>query len=114
MPKAIPESPLLWMPKSLWGPLKWKELHSRAFLDRDMSGEKEWFHSFVISVPCPKCQAHFEAFIKACPPDFTSRIAFFRWGVEAHNYVNAATKKRLITLDEAYRMHHFLTDEEAP
>jgi hypothetical protein len=28
--KAIDESSLAWMPKSVWGPIKWKELHVRA------------------------------------------------------------------------------------
>jgi Erv1 / Alr family len=83
-------------------------------MDRDMEGEEDWFKSFVTSVPCPKCQKHFEEFLKVRPPDFSSRTAFFVWTVNAHNYVNEATKKRLVTLDEAYKMHHFLKDEEAP
>lgn len=101
------------MPKSVWGPIKWKELHTRALMNKDMEGEAEWFKAFVVSVPCPKCQKHFEEFVKAIPPDFSSRVAFFAWTVAAHNYVNGATNKRSITLDEAYQTHHFLKDEES-
>lgn len=111
---AIDKSPLAWMPKSAWGKIKWSELHSRAFLDLPMDGEEIWFRNFIEGLPCPKCRKHFEEFVKIHPPDFSSRTAFFVWTVAAHNAVNEATKKRLVTLDEAYKMHHFLRDEEAP
>lgn len=90
--------------------MKWKELHTRGLIDRPMRGEGDWFHSFLIGVPCPKCQAHFEKFVKKNPPDFGSRTAFFRWSVEAHNEVNEATGKKCVTLDQAYALHKFESD----
>lgn len=99
--KAIPEHPLQWMPKSVWGPIKWKELHCRALAYLPMDREREWFDSFVQSIPCQKCQAHFELFLKDNPPDFSSRPAFFRWTWLAHNYVNKATNKGTVDLSHA-------------
>lgn len=93
MSKAIPEHPLAWMPKSVWGPLKWKELHTRALAYLPMEGEKEWFDSFVKSIPCQHCQKHFQLFVEKNPPDFTDRVAYFKWTVAAHNYVNRSNNK---------------------
>lgn len=107
MSKAISQHSIEWMPKNLWGRLKWAELHARCFIDKDMSGEAEWFKSFVTSVPCPKCQEHFETFVKKNPPDFSSRVAFFVWAWRAHNHVNVETKKPQMSLQDAYAIHHW-------
>lgn len=101
MAKPIPEHPLQWMPKSVWGPIKWKELHARALAHLPMDGEREWFDAFVESIPCPKCQAHFEIFLKDNPPVLDSRPAFFRWTVAAHNWVRRSQHKPELTLAEA-------------
>jgi hypothetical protein len=93
------------MPKSVWGPLKWRELHVRALAYLPMDNEKEWFDSFVQSIPCPKCQAHFELFLKDNPPTFDSRTSFFSWTVKAHNYVNRALQKPELSLEEALAEH---------
>jgi hypothetical protein len=110
---AIDRSTLAWMPKSVWGPIKWKELHARALADLPMEGEEEWFKDFVDGLPCPKCRHHFEEFVRIVPPNFSSRVAFFVWSVTAHNFVNEATKKRPMTIDQAYWAHAYLKDEEA-
>lgn len=99
--KAIPEHPLQWMPKALWGKLKWFELHARALAYLPMDNEKEWFDSFVQSIPCPKCQAHFELFLKDNPPDLSSRPAFMVWSVKAHNFVNRALQKTELSIEGA-------------
>jgi Erv1 / Alr family len=112
--EAIDKSALAWMPKSVWGAIKWRELHARGLIDLPMDGEKKWFEDFVAGLPCPKCRHHFEEYVRLVPPDFSSRVAFFAWGIDAHNFVNAATKKRLMSMEEAYRLHRFLKDEEAP
>lgn len=103
--KSIPEHPLQWMPKALWGEIKWRELHARALAYLPMDNEKEWFDSFVQSIPCPKCQAHFELFLKDNPPDFSSRPAFFRWTVSAHSYVNSSLGKTEYTIEQALVAH---------
>lgn len=105
MPKAIPESSLEWMDKRVWGPIKWTELHARALAYLPMEKEKEWFTSFVTSIPCPHCQKHFQLFIEKTPPDFTSRPKFFAWTVAAHNNVRRSQNKPEISLEEALLIH---------
>lgn len=101
MSKAIPQHPLEWMPKAIWGPLKWRELHCRALVYLSMDHESEWIKSFIESIPCPKCRHHFDSFILVSPPVLTSRPAFFRWTIEAHNFVNRALEKKELDLDQA-------------
>ncbi len=95
------------MPKSVWGPIKWKELHTRALIERAMTDEARWFAAYVDGLPCAKCRAHFAAFLAESPPDFRSRPLFFAWTVAAHNFVNEATGKRNLTVAEAYAEHFF-------
>lgn len=102
---AIPESTISWMNKASWGPLKWRELHLRSLSYLPMKDEQKWFDSFVNSIPCPSCQKHFELFIKDHPPDFSSRPAFFRWTVNAHNYVNRSKGGRQLTIDEVLDLY---------
>ena len=98
------------MPKSVWGPIKWKELHTRALLDRSMDGEPDWFAAFVDGLPCPKCREHLEQFLRKSPPDFRSRIWFFAWTVAAHNYVNQQVGRRTLSVAEATKEHQFTPD----
>lgn len=105
MPKAINQSSLEWMPKSVWGPIKWKELHTRALTPLPLDQEPEWFRSFVAGLPCPKCRNHFEEFVARNPPDFSSRRSFFAWTVCAHNHVNQATGKSIMGHYEAWMEH---------
>lgn len=101
--KAIPAHPLDWMPKSAWGPMKWKELHCRALAYLPMEGEQGWFDSFVESIPCSKCKHHFESYLKQNPPfeKPITRPEFFQWTVDAHNYVNRQLRKKELTYAEA-------------
>lgn len=101
MAKAIPPHPLEWMPKAIWGPIKWRELHCRALAYLPMDHEEQWFKSFIESIPCEKCKAHFYSFIEQNAPDFSSRPAFFRYTVLAHNWVNRALHKKELDLSEA-------------
>lgn len=103
--EAIDRASLAWMPKSVWGPIKWKELHVRGLVDLPMDDEAVWFHDFVEGLPCPKCREHFAAFLNDSPPNFKSRRAFFEWGIKAHNHVNAANGKRSLSVEEARKQH---------
>jgi hypothetical protein len=105
MLKSINAHSLDWMPRSVWGPIKWKELHVRALSPFPMSEEAQWFDAFLAGLPCPKCREHFKGFLEQTPPDFTSREAFFNWTVQAHNFVNEATGKPLLDVDEARSLH---------
>jgi hypothetical protein len=93
------------MPKSVWGPIKWKELHARALSPLPMDDEPPWFEAYLEGLPCPKCRVHFEEFVRRCPPDFDSRDAFFNWTVRAHNHVNQANGKPVLSIDAAHQAH---------
>lgn len=102
---AIEGGALDWMPKSVWGPIKWKELHSRALTSLPMDDEAKWFQQYVEGLPCPECREHFEQFLGENPPDFTNRGSFFEWTVRAHNFVNRACGKKELSADEARELH---------
>jgi hypothetical protein len=114
MSEAIDYKSLEWMPKSVWGPIKWKELHCRGLIGLPMGEERHWFKAYLAGLPCAKCREHFEAFLRDCPPDFRSRDAFFEWTVRAHNHVNRANDRPLLTTDEARRAHHEFFDNPDP
>ena len=103
--ESINDSSLAWMPKEVWGPIKWKELHVRALAPLPMDDEPKWFEAFTKGVPCPKCREHFCSFLEAHPPAFNSREAFFDWTVAAHNFVNSATGKQSVSLSAARQLH---------
>jgi hypothetical protein len=107
MAEAINEEGLEWMPKSVWGPIKWKELHTRALLERSMEGEEHWLAAYLAGLPCPKCREHFEEFLRKSPPDLRSRRQFFVWTVAAHNFVNEAIGHRTLGVTEALNEHQF-------
>ena len=110
---AIDYRSLEWMPKSVWGPIKWRELHCRALVDLPMDDEQEWFRNFREGLPCAKCRVHFEDYIAHHPPDFSSREKFFQWTVDAHNHVNQHTGKKIVSLDEAHKIHEYVFDDPA-
>src|SRR4030095_16034680 len=53
----------------VWGPIKWKELHTRGLIDLSMDEEQKWFETYVEGLPCPKCRSQFQAFLADHPPD---------------------------------------------
>jgi hypothetical protein len=114
MPEAIDHRSLEWMPKTVWGPIKWKELHCRALSSLPMDSESQWLQAFLDGLPCHKCREHFEAFIGAHPPDLRSRRHFFEWTVRAHNHVNAARGKPRLTFKQARSAHHEFFEPDQP
>lgn len=111
--ESIDKASLEWMPKNVWGPIKWRELHARGLCKLSMRGENKWFKDFIRGLPCPDCRHHFEAFVRRHPPVFTSRRAFFSWTVKAHNCVNRATGKPVISVAKARALHFFEEEEPA-
>ena len=66
----------------------WNELHSKQ--DPDQA----WFDDWLLRVPnfgCG-CQDNFRKYVKDNPPDFDD---FYRWSVNAHNWVNAKLGKSI-------------------
>lgn len=114
-PTAIETHSLDWMPKAVWGPIKWRELHCRALTNLPMEKEKQWFEQFLKGLPCPKCRNHFGKFLEDKPPQFGRREDFFAWTIDAHNYVNQELGKPLVSLEDAkdiYRCEEDSMDEK--
>jgi hypothetical protein len=109
---ADPSSPAL-LPHELPPPVymfvrrnAWWFLHSYTGCD------PAWFAEWETTIPTGRCNCKedYHKILETLPPDFSTPEAFFRWGVELHNLVNAKliaegdTTKRIVTLDEAYSM----------
>jgi hypothetical protein len=102
MSDPINTASLEWMPKQVWGPIKWKELHTRALIPLSPDELKDWFGGFMASLPCEECRTHFNQWVLDNPPDFTK---FFAWTVAAHNEVNEKTGKPSVSEEEARIIH---------
>lgn len=77
----------------------WEELHTYKWISSEET--KKWYILWINKLPCGTCKQHWELLIKDFPPDFSSKQAFFEWGVAAHNKVNKRLGKQEITLEEA-------------
>jgi hypothetical protein len=76
----------------------WESLHDGSILTpRDLANWEITIPNYGCS--CKRFYAEWKA---ANAPDFTSPEAFFAWGVNLHNAVNAKLGKLEITIDEAY------------
>lgn len=84
----------------VWGPRKWRELHE----SEPPANVAVWVAKFIAGLACPDCQAHFAEVVEKLPPDATSAEAWRRWGVRAHNAVNARLGKPVLDEAEALRL----------
>lgn len=69
-----------------WGPLKWKELHTRA-KEKEGQNDQAWLNQFAHSIPgngCA-CKGSFLLLIKQNPPDWNN---YYSWTVKIHNLIN--------------------------
>jgi len=72
----------------------WAECHTKQ------DATPDWFADWLNRVPsigC-SCQRDFINYVEANPPDFND---FYKWSVDAHNFVNEKLGKPELTLDEA-------------
>jgi hypothetical protein len=79
------------------GRLAWAKLHGYRGCD------PQWLDIWQYLIPqrCD-CKDGYQRILAEMPPDFTSPEAFFAWGVNLHNSVNAKLGKQQITIEEAY------------
>jgi hypothetical protein len=75
----------------------WIALHDGSI--RDAKGLAGW--ELTIPQYVCNCRRFYAEWKAANPPDFTSPEAFFAWGVNLHNAVNAKLGKPEITIEEA-------------
>lgn len=74
---------------------------------------KEFMEKLAQELICNLCRHHFGEYVKNHPPDTSSRSAFFRWTVDAHNFVNRRLKKPEVSYEQASQdvTHLILTGE---
>lgn len=83
----------------------WLDLHqfSSIATDNQWRSVSEWFakwQAIIPNVDC-SCRKHWAKLVANFPPDFSSRQAFFRWTVDAHNLVNQMLGKPELTYEQA-------------
>lgn len=80
------------------GPDLWRDLHLRAMQTNPGQNDGAWLAAFRKRLPCSGCRQHWDAMVKAAPPNWN---AYFAWTVARHNEVNARLGKPQITLHDA-------------
>lgn len=77
-----------------WGPPLWNWLHRVAGKypvapsEKQMKQARRALLGMQGLVPCGPCRESYADFVKANPPDVSSREALSRWVESLHNYVN--------------------------
>jgi FAD-linked sulfhydryl oxidase len=80
--------------RSQIGRANWKYVHTRAAnfpdapTEEDKRRELTWIQSFVYTYPCRICARDFADICARLPPVVSSKAAYERWWIEAHNQVN--------------------------
>lgn len=83
-----------------WGPMKWEELHSISVkLEEDPMKFAQYLESFVDSIPCSQCRLDFRIYVDKHPVHNETNPVI--WAIDAHNYVNEKTEKRVLSYEEA-------------
>lgn len=108
---AAPPTPLVPRPPAASiqqrGPELWRRLHQRP---REATGDDTaWLDAFARELCCD-CKAHWQAWVKGNPPDFSSPLAYFAWTFAAHNAVSRRLQKREWTIDEAMKVWGYASD----
>lgn len=93
------------------GPTIWVALHTLAFQYPDVpsAAEKSAAQNYVKSIatllPCGACRTHYSQLLTSYPANVSSRAAFSKWTVDAHNHVNDRLGKPRVSYDDAIEMY---------
>lgn len=87
----------------------WAELHRRPSICHLPSpiSELAWLARFANRIRCAGCRRHWLEVVAKLPPTFSSRAAYFRWTVRAHNAINRRLGKPIIPLRRARSLWNF-------
>lgn len=86
-----------------WGVHYWGTLHT-ACLKGEVDAIPQFVESFARVIPCAACRSHFEQKLADTPlPDTDERAELFKWSVDIHNQVNAATGHPQMSYEDSYR-----------
>jgi len=86
--------------KARQGRFAWEKKH------RYKGCDPQWHELWVLLIPgfgCD-CKKDFDDYCKSNPPDFSSPEAYFIWGFNLHNWVNAKLAKPLMDLAKAMEL----------
>lgn len=99
------------------GPQAWRALHtyiqSSSWNPAEARRwyEEEWLPT-IPSFGC-RCRRHWHEIASASPPDFSSELAFFRWGVDRHNDVNRKLGRHDYAFEDAMQDRRERLDQKA-
>lgn len=95
------------------GPAIWKTIHDVTRVHDPTPERQEALRQFISSLalllPCSKCSEHFQVLAEGVQTD--TRLAALKWGIDAHNAVNARLGKPVLSYKEAVR--HIANQEAA-
>lgn len=100
---------------SEWGPAAWKFMHVVSFTYPNAPSEKdrrdafEFMHSLAKMLPCKRCREEWVMYLKenlasVDSHHLQSKLAFSRFLVSGHNFVNTRLGKKTYTYVEAQAM----------
>lgn len=98
--------------RRLWADLHHRAAHGACFVPSDNPDpdiEHLWLDRFANRIRCAGCRNHWREVIAKLPPDFSSRAAYFRWTVRAHNSINRRLGKPIVSLRTARALWRFDT-----
>ena len=90
-----------------WGRQGWHFIHYVALnyphnpTKQDKENYLAFLHNLPEILPCPICGVHFKENMDSHPPNLNSRIEFFNWTVDMHNFVNQANGKKKLSYQQA-------------
>ena len=91
----------------VWGKQGWHFIHYVAlnYPYEPTEKDKETYMSFLNNIehilPCPICGQHFRENMDKHPPNLNSKMEFFNWTVDMHNFVNEANGKKKLSYEQA-------------
>jgi len=101
-------------PRSEWGPIFWYILHrfSQSYQPEFSTYYYNLITQYPLLVPCPICSYHFEETLKRSHPKTDSQDSLFDWGVNVHNVVNKRLRKKILSIEEAYKIYSKQVDNK--
>lgn len=100
---------------SVWGPGLWLFLHisSAHYPINPDKSTKEFAICTILglpsSLPCANCSSHSKSYIESRKNQLgdicSSRMKYFNFFVDLHNFVNQRLNKKLYTYEEAWKMY---------
>jgi hypothetical protein len=104
------------MNPKIWGSAGWKFLHSITLhypdnpSQQDKKNYKNFFESLQFTIPCEKCQKHYQENLQKYSLDnaLDNKESFFDWLVDIHNGVNIKNNKKVLSYDKVKRIYEDL------